>query len=225
MLDGAVGARLVEDSGEGAVLAGASRAGHDGSDPVQRLRRHALFQRLGQRLLHGEAAQSMDGRAHVAVAHLLQIQGPDHVESIVGQQPVAPLALLPLGHVPGDGENRGLVGIRHQPSRHETVECLSGASAEASLEVPDQALLLQPGNQSVAIGQVVPDPEFDRGSPQDLLPRPAHHLEEALVGGDVLPVVEAVDVGGVRVQLEDLAKRGLARAESPLESLLRRLEV
>jgi hypothetical protein len=73
-------------------------------------------------------------------------------------------------------------------------------------------VLLEPGDHQVAIGRVLPDSQIDRRAPQDLLPRPPDHLEKALVHRDVSPVLELVDVGGVGVQVEHLAKRGLAPA-------------
>jgi len=115
----AVSALQFEFTAEGlerpAVRQAGAQLGEIGVDRDPRVRRQHLGHRLAQRLGRRDAEQLLDRRADVGEA-AVEIQGQDHVERVVGEQPVAfladPQAFLHLpagGDVLDDGQVAGRV--------------------------------------------------------------------------------------------------------------------
>ena len=218
MLDGAVGAGLVEDPGVGdPLVAGPGPARHVGGRSRERLGRHALLDGLRHRLLRADPPQLPNGRAHVGEPLGREIEGPDDVAGVVGEQPVSACVPVHLGDVAGQDQECRLSFVGQGAPGGEDVEHRAGPrSARGSWtfrSTPSFSMRSTSRARSAGSSQSPRATAVRPTTSSRLQPVNARkavvHVEEHAVAGPA-------DGRRVRAQVEEHPERLLALAERPV---------
>ena len=99
-----------------------------------------------------------------------------------------------LGDIPRDGYDAGSAVNLNGRCRYEPREYLAVLPSKPGLEIPAIGVLAQRLDKILPIARICPDVEFPRRSPNDFFALEPQDIEVCVIGIDICPIVQTVDI-------------------------------